>query len=123
MNVEFLPEITSLSTFAMDVNEEVPVASNFTHSVGSSVRFFCASSGNPLPTASWSVQKGENKTAPEYAHWTEEANETGKFLITEAGGRNRELVFPGGNVRKWSALGSKYRAALITSATQIYALL
>ncbi len=70
--------------FSKNSNDVVPVKSNFTHSVGSTVRFFCASSGNPLPTVSWSVQ---NKTAPEYAHWTEEITETGKFLIAEAEGR------------------------------------
>ncbi|CBY17739.1 unnamed protein product [Oikopleura dioica] len=84
LNVEFLPEITAITMFSKNSNDVVPVKSNFTHSVGSTVRFFCASSGNPLPTVSWSVQ---NKTASEYAHWTEEITETGKFLIAEAEGR------------------------------------
>ena len=103
MNVEYLPEITAISTFSIDANKEIPVESNFTHSVGSSVRFLCASTGNPLPRVSWSIA---NKTADEYAHWTEEATESGKILSRLRGHPRPELVQVGMR-RKRSAHCSK----------------
>lgn len=111
LNVEFLPEITAITMFSKNSNDVVPVKSNFTHSVGSTVRFFCASSGNPLPTVSWSVQ---NKTASEYAHWTEEITETGTYLSTTSLKKSdEELHFTCSTANRHGSVTSDYVQLLV----------
>lgn len=111
LDVQFLPEITAITKSTINSNEVVPVLSNFTHSVGSTVRFFCASSGNPLPTVSWSA---ENKTASEYAHWTEEATETGTYLSTTSLKKSdEELLFTCSTANRHGSVTSDYVQLLV----------